>query len=110
MGAQMAKDDGQIERNNKLPKGSGGDTRHGAHKSKSKLTPPTFHKQRLGGHLKLSETDSSTDSDQEGEGTLISVVGRKVKHRDRSKDRLKYKNISEEFDEENMMVLPIKQF
>ncbi|CAL4155542.1 unnamed protein product, partial [Meganyctiphanes norvegica] len=44
------------------------------------------------------------------DGTLISAVGRKVKHRDRSKDRLKYKNISEEFDEENMMVLPIKQF
>ncbi|KAK3867422.1 hypothetical protein Pcinc_027119 [Petrolisthes cinctipes] len=68
-----------------------------------KSTPPSFRKPRMV-HQKLSDSDTSTD-DEAVKGS------RKInRHRDRSKDRLKYKNISEEFEEENTMVLPMKQF
>ncbi|XP_064085639.1 uncharacterized protein LOC135200861 isoform X3 [Macrobrachium nipponense] len=73
-----------------------------APKSLRKSTPPSFRKPRTT-HQKLSDSDTSSDDG-------VAMASRKPKHRDRSKDRLKYKNISEEFEEENMMVLPVKQF
>lgn len=73
-------------------------------KTLRKSTPPSFRKPRST-HQKLSDSDTSSDDE------VMLASGRKSnRHRDRSKDRLKYKNISEEFDEENMMVLPVKQF
>ncbi|XP_071536903.1 uncharacterized protein Nak isoform X2 [Panulirus ornatus] len=91
--AQMARDDGHIDK-------FFGDFK--VSRSLRKSTPPSFRKPRTA-HQKLSDSDTSSD-----DGSMM--VSRKPKHRDRSKDRLKYKNISEEFEEENMMVLPIKQF
>ncbi|ROT79682.1 putative BMP-2-inducible protein kinase [Penaeus vannamei] len=91
--AQMARDDGHIDKffgDFKVPK------------SLRKSTPPSFRKPRAT-HQKFSDSDTSSD-----EGGLMS--SRKPRHRDRSKDRMKYKNISEEFEEENVMVLPMKQF
>ncbi|KAK7067650.1 hypothetical protein SK128_028244, partial [Halocaridina rubra] len=90
---QMSKEEGQTDRyfgDFKVPK------------YQRKSTPPSFRKPRLT-HQKLSDSDTSSDDG-------IVVASRKPKHRDRSKDRLKYKNISEEFEEENTMVLPVKQF
>nr|XP_053645926.1 uncharacterized protein LOC128697967 [Cherax quadricarinatus] len=91
--AQMARDDGHMEKFFGEFKVS---------KSVKKSTPPSFRKPRTT-HQKLSDSDTSSD-----EGAV--AANRKPRHRDRSKDRLKYKNISEEFEEENMMVLPMKQF
>ena len=89
--AQMAREDGHM------------DKLFGDLKVKSKKsTPPSFRKPRTT-HQKLSDSDTSTDDE-------VVTANRKPKHRDRSKDRLKYKNISEEFEEENTMVLPLKQF
>ncbi|MPC07958.1 hypothetical protein E2C01_000527 [Portunus trituberculatus] len=90
--AQMARDDGHMDK-------LFGDFK--VSKTK-KSTPPSFRKPRTT-HQKLSDSDTSTDDE-------AVMANRKPKHRDRSKDRLKYKNISEEFEEENMMVLPMKQF
>nr|XP_045620399.1 uncharacterized protein LOC123771725 isoform X6 [Procambarus clarkii] len=91
--ALMAHDDGHVEK-------FFGDFR--VSKGLKKSTPPSFRKPRAT-HQKLSDSDTSSD-----EGAV--TTSRKPRHRDRSKDRLKYKNISEEFEEENMMVLPMKQF
>ncbi|XP_042232422.1 uncharacterized protein LOC121873162 [Homarus americanus] len=91
--AQMAHDDGHVEK-------FFGDFK--ISKTLRKSTPPSFRKPRTT-HQKLSDSDTSSD-----DGTGLPC--RKPRHRDRSKDRLKYKNISEEFEEENMMVLPMKQF
>lgn len=89
--AQMARDDGHTDKIFDFK----------ATKLK-KTTPPSFRKPRTT-HQKLSDSDTSTDDE-------VVTANRRPKHRDRSKDRLKYKNISEEFEEENVMVLPLRQF
>ncbi|KAF2364102.1 hypothetical protein FHG87_005138 [Trinorchestia longiramus] len=79
-------------------------------KSGKKITPPTFRKPRLTHQILSSESESSTDSIGSSSSLAVGTSSKKSKNRDRSKDRLKYKNISEEFEEENTMVLPLKQF
>ena len=74
-------------------------------KISKKMTPPTFRKPSLSHQILSSDSESSTNSSEAG-----ATAAKKVKNRDKSKDRLKYKNIKEEFEEENTMVLPIKQF
>ena len=85
----MAKDEEQSNKIFKVPK------------STRRSTPPGFRKPRRT-HQILSGSESSSESEE--------VPSRKNKSRDRSKDRLKYKNLADKYEEENTMVLPIKQF
>ena len=80
-------------------------------KASKKITPPSFRKPRLTHQILTSDSESSTESLGSGNSFSLAVVSaKKSKNRDRSKDRLKYKNIKDEFEEENTMVLPQKQF
>ena len=82
-----------------------------ASKTSKKITPPSFRKPRLTHQILSSDSESSSDSAGSGNSfTLGAASSKKSKNRDRSKDRLKYKNIKDEFEEENTMVLPMKQF
>ena len=75
-----------------------------------KITPPSFRKSRLS-HKILSSGSETEDVIEDIEmSAFITSSSKKSKNRETSKDRLKYKNIKDEFEEENTMVLPMKQF